>query len=192
MAMARDPNKIEVRLIEMPDGYMNEGSHQKQVIGRFYFLTFIKWFARLGYYTIPTSLADKTVLMYESLFQVRAPKPSLPQKAKDAASAAERIEAPVITNIRKVGPAQMVKLAMTKGSGFRIVDMDEMVVGLMNSVFFWMGNDMRTGNCCLCFTEVSNADTGEAVTTYDKECSPLVAIGTSLIFWFNILIFNRV
>lgn len=32
MAILRDPNNIEVRLIEMPDSYMNESGHQKQVI----------------------------------------------------------------------------------------------------------------------------------------------------------------
>ena len=31
MAILRDPNNIEVRLIEMPDSYMNESGQQKQV-----------------------------------------------------------------------------------------------------------------------------------------------------------------
>ncbi|KAJ3372389.1 hypothetical protein HDU91_003435 [Kappamyces sp. JEL0680] len=137
----------------------------------------IQWFARLGYYTIPTSFADSTVMLYESLFQVRIPKPaSKVAKEKDAKDKPEDSSL-VPVNLRKLGPSQTAKLALAKGTGFRIVDMDELIVGLMDSVFFWMGNDVRTNTCCVCFTEVSNADTGEAYTVYSQQESPLVAIG---------------
>lgn len=121
-------------------------------------------------------------MMYEHLFQVRSARAAQTQKTKESAAVPnEKDEAPTAINIRKTGPSQIVKNAMTKGSGFRIVDMDEMVVGLMDSVFYWMGNDMRAANCCVCFTEVSNADTGEAITCYEKHYSPLIAVGMLLI-----------
>lgn len=138
----------------------------------------------MGYYTIPTSFADKTVQLYESLFQVRIPKPQNTKKdpkEKDKMEK-EKEDNDVPVNLRKVGAVQTVKNAMTKGTGFRLVDMEEMVVGLLDSVFYWMGNDMRTAACSVCFTEVANADTGEAITIYEKDISPLISIGVYILF----------
>jgi hypothetical protein len=164
IAILKDPNQIQIRLMELPDSYLND-SGAKQ------------WFARLGYYTLPSSNADETVLMYESYFQTRVQKQNIKsEKEKDKGNSYDDPKSQS-TNLRKLGPALTVKQALAKGTGFRLVDMDDFVVGLTNSVFYWMGNDMRTASCCLCITEVSNADTGVAYTSYDPEKSRLKAIG---------------
>jgi predicted enzyme related to lactoylglutathione lyase len=162
IAILKDPNNIQIRLIEMPDGYLNEQGPKQ-------------WFAKLGYYSLPSSDADQTVLMYESYFHTSTQNPVPRPPEKDRLGMAEQTNP--IHSIRKLGAAQTVKQALTKGSGFRLVDMEEFVVGLTNSVFYWLGNDMRTNTCCLCLTEVSNADTGVALTSYDPETSPLKSIG---------------
>lgn len=108
------------------------------------------------------------------MFQIRVPKANA-KKDKDAKEKEDQNLQPV--NVRKIGPSQTVKNALSKGSGFRIVDMDELVVGLKETVFYWLGNDMRTGACCVCFTEVSNADTTFAFTSYIAAESPLLSIG---------------
>jgi hypothetical protein len=118
--------------------------------------------------------------MYESYFQTKSQKQAQAQKTEKEtknglSGMSESIHS--ATTLRKLGPAQTVKQALTK-SGFRLVDMDEFVVGLTNSVFYWLGNEMRTATCCLCVTEVSNADTGVAYTYHDPETSPLFSIGT--------------
>ncbi|KAJ1340172.1 hypothetical protein BSLG_005165 [Batrachochytrium salamandrivorans] len=80
-------------------------------------------------------------------------------------------------SLRKAGPAGTVRQAISKVQGFRIVDMDEFIVGLSNTVFYWLGNNLRTSACTLCLTEVCNADTGEVITKYDKDRSQLIGIG---------------
>ena len=117
--------------------------------------------------------------MYESLFQTRLQKPvAKTTKEKEAVMKSVTEEGEInASNIRKIGPAKVVKQALAKGTGFRLVDMDDFVIGLNNTVFYWMGNNMRSSACCLCFTEVSNADTGKSYTVYNPQESPLVAIG---------------
>jgi hypothetical protein len=82
-------------------------------------------------------------------------------------------------NLRKNGPQLTQKNALAKGIGFKLVDMDEITVGLLNTICYWMGNDMRSDNCCICFTEVSNADTGLAYTKFKTNSTKLVSIGMS-------------
>ncbi|KAJ3000578.1 hypothetical protein HDV02_004873 [Globomyces sp. JEL0801] len=163
MAIMKDPNNIQIRLIEMPDNNLNENG-QKQ------------WFARVAYFTVATSKADATVLMYESLFQIKNSKAQAKGKDKEAKNSTEPTELQAQISLRKTGAAMTAKNALTKGSGFRLVDMDDFVVGLTDSVFYWLGNDMRSSTCCLCFTEVSNADTGVAFTEHNSQLSPLVGI----------------
>ncbi|KAJ3326187.1 hypothetical protein HDV06_000063 [Boothiomyces sp. JEL0866] len=160
LAIMRDPNNIQIRFVEMPDSYLNDSSKKQ-------------WFARLGYYSLATSNADATALLYESLFHQRVVNKSKDKKDKDQILLPD----PPEVNIRKVGANQTVKNALAKGSGFRIVDMDDLVIGLMNTVFYWLGNDMRTHACCVCITEVSNADTGQAITRHNPDASPLIGIG---------------
>eukprot|EP00842_Homolaphlyctis_polyrhiza_P003757 jgi/Hompol1/4382/HPOL_003610-RA len=188
LAILKDPNGLEVRLLDMSETQLNEGNNRKQ------------WFTRLGYYAVPTSNADETTLMYEQLFQIRAPKSGngrggggggggglgggttgggmrdmidpITGKSIDPNDAAAQSR-----NLRKIGPAGIVRQAMTKAAGFRIVDMEEFVVGLKNTVFYWLGNDIRTNACTICLTEVSNADTGIAITSFNKSTSPLIGIG---------------
>ncbi|KAJ3315626.1 hypothetical protein HDV04_002040 [Boothiomyces sp. JEL0838] len=160
LAIMRDPNNIQIRFVEMPDSYLNDSSKKQ-------------WFARLGYYSIATADADGTAQLYESIFRQRMVNKPKEKKDKDQILLPD----PPEVNIRKVGANQTVKNALAKGSGFRIVDMDDLVIGLMNTVFYWLGNDMRTQACCVCVTEVSNADTGQAITSHNPDTSPLIGIG---------------
>ncbi|RKO84763.1 hypothetical protein BDK51DRAFT_47782 [Blyttiomyces helicus] len=98
ICIARDPNGIEVRLIELSDLQLNEEATRKQVglmglslidvpwgDGRLWgdgemtpatrLLTPIhrpllqtKWYARLAYYAVPTAAASSAVRLYETLF----------------------------------------------------------------------------------------------------------------------------
>ena len=56
LAIFKDPSGIEVRLIELTEAQMEEGAAKKQ------------WFARIGYYALPTSNTDATVRFYERMF----------------------------------------------------------------------------------------------------------------------------
>lgn len=154
VALVCDPNLINVRLIEMSEEYLNHSSQ-------------MQWFARLGYYVIPTDKADDTVLLYESLFETRA---VIKKVNKDLGHESEQ---PKVRD-----PFEVVKKALKKGTSFKTVDMDNLVVGLTESVFYWMGNDMRAVAPSICFNEVRNADTGQVHTKHNHQDSPLIGIGS--------------
>jgi predicted enzyme related to lactoylglutathione lyase len=158
LAIVTDPNGIQIRFLEMSDNHLSQNKSAQ-------------WYARFGYYILESKDADASVALYEQLFQARL--------RREAGKAQVKVEEEVVAkvNLRKVGAAQTVKAAFSKGSGFRLVDMDEFVIGLVNTVFYWLGNDMRVTAPCLCFTEVSNADTGVKMTEHIPSKSPLVAIG---------------
>ncbi|KAH6602454.1 hypothetical protein BASA61_001116 [Batrachochytrium salamandrivorans] len=170
VCILKDPNGIEVRLYDMTDAQLNESSSKKS------------WFSRPAYYVVPTSTADDTALWYEALFQTRTPRLAAGKGGKEKIDPITGREIapndPSHTkSLRKAGPAGTVRQAISKVQGFRIVDMDEFIVGLSNTVFYWLGNNLRTSACTLCLTEVCNADTGEVITKYDKDRSQLIGIG---------------
>ncbi|EGF80343.1 hypothetical protein BATDEDRAFT_88835 [Batrachochytrium dendrobatidis JAM81] len=171
LCILKDPNGIEVRLYDMPDSLLNERNSKNP------------WFTRLGYYAIPTSYANDTALMYEALFQIRTPKSLVGKEVKERLDqiTGRELDSDNATsqtrNLRKMGAVGTVRQAISKAQGFRLVDMDEFVVGLSNTVFYWLGNGLRTSACTLCLTEVSNSDTGLAITQFDPKKSQLIGIG---------------
>jgi hypothetical protein len=128
-----------------------------------------------------TAFGDQSVMMYEQLFQVR------PQKVKGKASGeVDPITEKHITesagfamSLRKQGAPATVKQAITKGAGFRLVDMDSFLVGLNDTTLYWMGNELRASTCALCFSELSVADTAVAITKHNPE-SPLIGSNMNL------------
>ena len=169
-AVLNDPNGIEVRLYELTEKMLNETNKKAN------------WFTRFGYYAIPTSHADETTLHYESLFQIRVPKAS--QKADKAdrdhmmvSKQAEEESSQPQYSLRKIGANGIMRQAITKAQGFRVVDMEEYIVGLNDSVFYWLGNDLRTNAATICLTEISNADTKIATTKFNPDSSRLIGIG---------------
>ena len=137
----------------------------------------------MGYYAVETDDADATVLMYENLFQIRQPKVTKDKNAKDKEALdpltgkTQMIrDQPIASSLRKQGAALTVKQAIAKAQGFRLVDMDSFLIGLNDTIFYWLGNDLRASTSTLCFTEVSVADTGSAITKHNPE-TPLISIG---------------
>ncbi|KAI8906700.1 hypothetical protein EDD86DRAFT_55286 [Gorgonomyces haynaldii] len=165
MAILQDPNGIYVRLMELDDDLLAETNKQKQ------------WFTRLGYYAMETENADESVTWYDTLFQVRQPKPSKDKK-EDSVPTTPKTPTENMQQLplRKQGAVLTVKQAISKQVGFRLVDMDTFLIGLLETVFYWMGNDMRSNSSCLCFNEVGMADAKLPLTKH-KESSNLISIG---------------
>jgi hypothetical protein len=118
-------------------------------------------------------MADASVAYFESISQ--------PRKKNDIVKPNQKLEddaANSRTVLKKLGAAQVTKMALARDPGFKLVDMEQFIVGLTDTVFYWMGNDMRSVSACLCFTEVRNADTEISTTKHSNTGNPLVSIGT--------------
>ncbi|KAJ3119549.1 hypothetical protein HK098_005367 [Nowakowskiella sp. JEL0407] len=74
MAVCKDPNGIEVRLMELTDVQLAETGNKKP------------WFGRPAYYTIPTNFAHDTIRKYERLFSTPHNTQSQPHRRTKAAN----------------------------------------------------------------------------------------------------------
>ena len=64
IAIVKDPNGLEIRLLELSPEQLNEANTvQKR-----------PWFARLGYYTVPSTKSDECIDFYESIFNISKTK----------------------------------------------------------------------------------------------------------------------
>ncbi|TPX70464.1 hypothetical protein SpCBS45565_g01799 [Spizellomyces sp. 'palustris'] len=185
MCITRDPNGLEVRLMELTDSQLNVPSTKKQ------------WYARLGYYAIPTLQADASVRWYETILASHRTRTAQGQRITTLDLAVQRTprsggggggdigtllgipgtpDRPI--SRKKPGAAATVRQAINQGQGFRLVDTEDFIVGLSRSVYYWLGNDLRSATCTVCFTE--HADFGSGTTQggfYDRKGSKLLGLG---------------
>lgn len=85
--------------------------------------------------------ADKTVSMYEKLFQVRLAKNTASGDTKDKELITKLEGAFKFSkSLRKQGSAAIQKEAIIQKTGFRIVDADSFVIGLNDTTCYWLGN----------------------------------------------------
>lgn len=116
-------------------------------------------------------MAPESALWYESLFQVR------PLKDKGDVDANIAITGEVTPeSLKKQGPQVTLRNAITKGAGFRIIDTDTYIIGLTETSFYWLGNDLRAASTAICLTEVNAADAGVPIAGRQTK-SPLISIG---------------
>jgi predicted enzyme related to lactoylglutathione lyase len=161
MSIFEDPNGIHVRLVQLSPENLNE-TKQKG------------WFARIGFYSLETSLADETVQFYDEIFQSNK---DVGSKGKPATPNAKTLlDVPKKTNLRKTGALGVARHVISKSAGFKLVDMDGYLVGLRETFCFFFGNDNRENTTTLCLTEVRLADSGVTITNHSQK-SPLVSIG---------------
>ncbi|KAJ3294544.1 hypothetical protein HK104_003508 [Borealophlyctis nickersoniae] len=173
MCILEDPNGLEVRLMELTDSQLNEASTKKQ------------WYARLGYYTLPTHRADDSIRFYETLFSAQRGRSVSGKKVTTldlvgrghAARNDMGAVVPATPGRKKPGAAATLRQAINQGQGFRLVDTEDFIVGLSHTVYHWLGNDLRAVTCTLCFTERSNADSSTSSPPLDRSGSPLIAFG---------------
>jgi hypothetical protein len=85
VSVVRDPSEIEIRLIELTDPQLDETISKKQ------------WFARLGYYTVPTVNAELTVRFFERNFAHNPPPPPANKKQTEA----QKAKALPVKNVKK-------------------------------------------------------------------------------------------
>ncbi|KAJ3044648.1 hypothetical protein HDV00_001574 [Rhizophlyctis rosea] len=172
VGIVRDPSGLDIRLMELTDSQLNETSNRKQ------------WFARLGYYALPTSHVDDCIRFYEGAFSSHRGKTSTGKKATTldiaqtpgSRGGGSHMGMGVSVTRKKPGAAATLRQAITQGQGFRLVDTEDFIIGLSHTVYHWLGNDLRSTSCTICFTERSVADstTKEPV---DRSDSLLVAFG---------------
>ncbi|KAI9097402.1 hypothetical protein DFS34DRAFT_124336 [Phlyctochytrium arcticum] len=172
MSIVRDPNGIEVRLMELTESQLNMPSNRRQ-----------QWYARLAYYALPTHSAEGSVRWYESVLGTHAKgggrgvgglrlttldlvgggSPSSRTGSRPGGTPATMgTPGPDGRPIsrKKPGAAATVRQAISQGQGFRLVDTEDFIVGLSRSAYYWLGNDLRSSTCTLCFTE--HADFGSS------------------------------
>ncbi|KAJ3044566.1 hypothetical protein HK097_001427 [Rhizophlyctis rosea] len=157
VAIVRDPNGLDVRLMELTDSQLNETSNRKQI--------------------------EDTIRFYELIFSHHRGKTPGGKKVTtlDMATPGSRGREFGGVGIsgggrKKAGAAATLRQAITQGQGFRLVDTEEFVIGLSHTTYHWLGNDLRSTSCTICFTERSVADGGtkEAV---DRSESLLLGFG---------------
>ncbi|KAJ3227639.1 hypothetical protein HK099_001146 [Clydaea vesicula] len=144
IAIIKDPNGMEIRLMELNDTQLGETGPKKL------------WFARIGFYTIPTNCATDTCANYEKLFLPKS-KPS--------------------DNHHKIDKNEKVDLNKPNVLGFRVVDSDDFIVGLTRTQFFWMGTEQRSQNFTICFVQKKDMSGAYISDDLNTPNLKLVAIG---------------
>ncbi|KAI9193165.1 uncharacterized protein BJ171DRAFT_604741 [Polychytrium aggregatum] len=149
----------------------------------------IQWFARLGYYTIPSTQAEDTVRFFEKIFQP-LDLPPLPRgEGPHGLRHSPHRNLPLSVagkygpRIRKTSAVAAVKHGIAQPDGFRLVDMEDFILGLTHYGYYWMGNDLRESVFTLCFTERGMAGAPPVVPTPQKNrlVSKLLAIGFEVV-----------
>ncbi|KAI8805294.1 hypothetical protein BJ742DRAFT_410470 [Cladochytrium replicatum] len=77
----------------------------------------------------------------------------------------------------KGGGMYGTKNLFTVGKGFRLVDTEDISVGLSRIVYYWMGNDLRNNACTVCFSQKSDSNSPAATSQQYRSKSKLLAIG---------------
>ncbi|KAJ3214478.1 hypothetical protein HDU81_001692, partial [Chytriomyces hyalinus] len=162
IAILIDPNGIEVRLIELTEPQSEDPSISSKR----------QWFARLGYYTVPSVKTESTVRYYERMFTY-VPQVTAPDKgAKKGAAAAGDTH-----RFRKTKKPSTSEAGQTHSNlaGIRLVDSEEYVVGLTKTQFMWLGHEPRSLGFSLCFTGKVLAESQE-IRPSDRSESRLLGV----------------
>ncbi|KAI9350829.1 hypothetical protein BDR26DRAFT_851604 [Obelidium mucronatum] len=159
IAIIMDPNGIEVRLIELTEQQVDDPN------------TLIKrqWFARIGYYTLPSFKLEVTARYYERMFSYVAVAP-----AEKGAVGGKKEKGGGKHKKEKPGEPTHANTA-----GIRLIDQEEYVVGLTKTQFYWIGNEPRSLGFSLCFTGKLIAESQE-VRQSDRSDSKLMGIGVEV------------
>ncbi|KAI8915360.1 hypothetical protein DFJ77DRAFT_462364 [Powellomyces hirtus] len=181
MCIMKDPNGVEIRLMELTDSQLNVPSTKKQ------------WYARLGYYVLPTGSADVAVRWYETILATTRTRTAQGQRITTLDLAGGRtprtrgtdgMDSKVGTpsgdsslSRKKPGTAASVRQAITQGQGFRLVDTEDFIVGLSRSLYYWLGNDLRSACCSICFTEHADFGSKRDTGSYVRKQSKLLGFG---------------
>ncbi|KAJ3268697.1 hypothetical protein HK104_005295, partial [Borealophlyctis nickersoniae] len=166
IAVVTDPNGIELRLIQLTEQMLMEPPSIKN-----------QWFARIAYYTLPTTQGDHTVRKYESMFSLApptpfkkpimmnasspSPSPSTGKKTgigahprnsvgKQTAMFDEEAKDVDLSVLRPGEPG--VGVRVEKRTGFRLVDTEDCIVGLTHTVYWWMACAPREISSGICFS----------------------------------------
>ncbi|ORX41800.1 hypothetical protein BCR36DRAFT_338720 [Piromyces finnis] len=176
----KDPNGIEVRIMEYPSQYLNEN------------LLPVQWFSKLGYYTLPIPQAGVISEYLQSIFSVeqrsknmfltpaqeavaaitaslirRGDKDSsvVPEKKSDRrGSYIETINEDLnasSTNENKSKihstrvPSYRSENQKVKRKGFKILDYEDITFGLTRQQYYWLGDKDRNRKCTICLIQTT-------------------------------------
>ncbi|KAJ3124886.1 hypothetical protein HK100_011072, partial [Physocladia obscura] len=177
IAIFKDPNGIEVRLIELTEQQQEDStiaeSDKRQ------------WFARVGYYTIPTAKIELTGRYFERIFACTSNQHNSEKVAAvgggggrnkhgGGGMVAENIVKTVVGKGKKNTGEELSKNSNI--GGIRIVDTEEYVIGLTKTQFLWLSHEPRCMGTSICFTGKLIAESHE-VRQCDRSSSQLLAIG---------------
>ncbi|ORX64872.1 hypothetical protein BCR32DRAFT_297903 [Anaeromyces robustus] len=198
----KDPNGIEVRLMEYPSQFLNEN------------LLPVQWFSKLGYYTLSIPQAGIISEYLQNIFSVE--QKSRNKYLTPAQEAVAAITASLIRrggkssnisqenkskekrkdnlfnetmnendiflpsennnnnrmNIRGTGRSENAKI---KRKGFKILDYEDITFGLTRQQYYWLGDKDRNRKCTLCLIQKTQEYQPNNSVTRDK--FNLVAIG---------------
>ncbi|ORY47260.1 hypothetical protein BCR33DRAFT_678118 [Rhizoclosmatium globosum] len=167
IAILQDPNGIEVRLIELTEA---QSEDPNVLVKR-------QWFARVGYYTIPSVKLDHTSRYYERMFSYIG-APVAP------AAGPGGIPAPPVKKEKKKKGMAAEAGTHANTAGVRLIDSEEYVVGLTKTQFLWFGNEPRSVGTSICFTGKVIAESQEA-RQMDRSDSLLMGIGKFILAQTN-------
>eukprot|EP00833_Pecoramyces_ruminatium_P011228 jgi/Orpsp1_1/1185260/evm.model.c7180000092979.1 len=174
----KDPNDIEIRIMEFPSQYLNEH------------LLPVQWFSKLGYYTLPLPQAGviseylQSILSVEQRSRNRFLTPaqeavaaitaslmryggskessSLQDNTDKRRSIYESINNDVFShsNENTSRSSNMSKLGgksnenpRVKRKGFKILDYEDITFGLTRQQYYWLGDKDRNRKCTLCLIQ---------------------------------------
>ncbi|KAJ3401946.1 hypothetical protein HDU80_005561 [Chytriomyces hyalinus] len=185
IAILTDPNGIEVRLIELTEPQSDDPSVSSKR----------QWFARLGYYTVPSVKTESTVRYYERMFTY-VPQVTVPEKGakKGAAGDTHRFRKTKKPSTSEAGqmhsnlavcfvsftfPASsdsnMLFIASTGNTTGRFGG----VCSLTKTQFMWLGHEPRSLGFSLCFTGKVLAESQE-IRPSDRSESCLLGVGVEV------------
>ncbi|KAJ3342730.1 hypothetical protein HDU93_001302 [Gonapodya sp. JEL0774] len=128
------------------------------------------WFARLGYYVLPTVHVNRVAETYVAMFSVA-------RKGGGGANG--------VGNVVGVGVGKKDVKGKKGGKGearegFQVVDSEEVVMGLTRHTYLFGSSSSRDDSCCLCFyeklLESEHLEKPERSTAQNGD-SPLVGVG---------------
>ncbi|KAI9217708.1 hypothetical protein BC828DRAFT_246612 [Blastocladiella britannica] len=160
-AIYLDPNGIELRLVEMPDVYLNEVASKSP------------WFARVGYYLTHVPSADDARHFLESLFSKQRRTPAMVRALQTGGGIMGGGPSSSSSSGGGSGNAMSFQMSAGAGSlsapggsskkttaadrfyqrdGVRLVDQEDIATGLQQTRYVWLGQVARDkmGTLCVC------------------------------------------
>lgn len=195
----KDPNGIEVRIMEYPSQYLNEN------------LLPVQWFSKLGYYTLAIPQAGVIAEYLQNIFSIEqrskskyltpaqeavaAITASLMRRGGKSSSSVQEsankkksnridtginddsIFSPSVNNNvnSSIKSGYRTENQRVKRKGFKILDYEDITFGLTRQQFYWLGDKDRNRKCTMCL--IQKTQEYQPTSNVNNSKLKLVAIG---------------